>query len=193
MIRILAWALAVVAFVFHAAKAGEPVKTVSSQEAEQWLRWVIPLPKQASIPAARVLRLEDVTVRVREGSGDIERRAAEPLSTLFPGKGSGQGRFEILVGVCGPQGQLEEQVVPEAAELAKLPNREQSYLIAPLGENRLALTAARLARSELRRQHVPPAHPAEGRRRQSGTAAGPGDRLAGPARARTLVVQPAVC
>ena len=103
MIRILAWALAVVAFVFHAAKAGEPVKTVSSQEAEQWLRSGDPAAQTSQHPCGESLAIGRRHGPCAEGSGDIERRAAEPLSTLFPGKGSGQGRFEILVGVCGPR------------------------------------------------------------------------------------------
>jgi hypothetical protein len=65
--------------------------------------------------------------------------AAGQLRTVLQQKGAGQGGFEILLGTCDPQGRLGNETVPGAAELAKLPNREQSYVIAPLGEARLAL------------------------------------------------------
>ena len=139
MIRTAIWALAAVATIVQATTAGEPVRPVSSHEVEQWLRWVIPLPKRASISAARVLPLEAITVRVREGASDVERHAAEPLRALFPRQETGQGRFEILVGVCDAQGRLGDQAVAAATELTKLPNREQSYLIAPVGEDGLVL------------------------------------------------------
>jgi len=125
--------------VFQAAAAGEPATPVSGRDADQWLRWVVPLPKQATIPAKRVLPLEAVKVRLSEGAGDVEQYAARQLQALLPQKGTGHGGFEILLGVCDPQGRLGKDTVPGAAELAKLPNREQSYVIAPLGEDRLAL------------------------------------------------------
>ncbi len=112
---------------------------LSTREADQWLRWTVPLPKQASVPAKRVLPLEAITIRLCEGAGDVERYAAQQLRVLLRQKGAGHGSFEILLGVCDQQGRLGGQDVPGAAELAKLPNREQSYVIAPLGENRMAL------------------------------------------------------
>jgi hypothetical protein len=134
-----AWAALAIAAIFQAAAAGEPATPVSNREADQWLRWAVPLPKKASIPAKRVLPLEAIKIRLREGAGDVEQYAAQQLRVLLQQKGSAHGSFEILLGVCDQHGRLGGQTVPGAAELAKSPNHEQSYVIAPLGENQMAL------------------------------------------------------
>ncbi|MDD4267711.1 MAG: hypothetical protein GXY25_16420 [Pirellulaceae bacterium] len=124
--------------------AGEPAAPLSQREADAWLRWVIPLPKQASIPARRLVSLEAVKVRLHDGAGDVEQFAARELEALLQPKEAADSQaadadFELLLGVCDEEGRLGDQTVPGAAELAKLPNGEQCYRIAPLGEDRIAL------------------------------------------------------
>lgn len=140
MVRSLGVAGLAMAVVFQAATALGQSISVSGLEAATWLRWVVPLPKQVSIPAKQVVPLEGVAIRLRQGAGDVEQFAADQLRAILACKQRGESRFELLLGVCDAEGRLEGQVAPGAAELARLPNREQAYLITPLGENRIVLT-----------------------------------------------------
>ena len=117
---------------------------VSKQEQSQWLRWVIPLPKKISISGKVELLASDVKITVRRGAGDTEKAAADELAALFKAKGNATGNgkaFEILIGVCDSGGKVEDVTLTDAANLKNLPNNEQAYLIRPVGQNRLALTA----------------------------------------------------
>ena len=113
---------------------------------EQWLNWVIPLPKEASIQQQVTLPAGEIKLTLRAGAGGLEQNALRKLQDLFRDKagvtGAGAaGSFEILLGVCDAQGRIGDVTVPDAARLQTLPNREQAYLIRPLGTGRLALTA----------------------------------------------------
>ena len=117
---------------------------VSKPEQAQWLRWLIPLPKQISIGQKLDVAASDVKLILRKAAGEVEQCAADELRELFKDKAKAdlkQGRFEILMGVCDAAGKLEGLAVPGAADLAKLPNAEQAYVIRPIGEARLALAA----------------------------------------------------
>lgn len=111
----------------------------------QWLNAVIPLPKEVSFAQQVTLSACDVTLTLRGGAGDLERNALRKLQTLFIDKagteGVAAGKFEILLGVCDASGRLGDVVVPDVARLQTLPNREQAYLIRPIGTDRLVLTA----------------------------------------------------
>ncbi len=123
--------------------AAAPVK-VSSQEQAQWVRWLIPLPKQVAIAGKIELGAADVKLRTRAGAGEVERNAAAKLVELFKTGAKADlssGSFEILLGVCDAQGKIEEVTLPEAAALGKRPNPQQAYVIRPVGDNRLVLTA----------------------------------------------------
>ncbi|NQT94532.1 MAG: hypothetical protein HQ559_17385, partial [Lentisphaerae bacterium] len=112
---------------------------------EPWLRWVIPLPKEVSIEQQIILPAADVRITLRDGADELERNAARKLRSLFIEKGGAEAEtgssFEIFLGVCDGQGRLGEMTVPDAARLSELPNREQAYLIRPLGDDRLVLAA----------------------------------------------------
>ena len=132
------------------AGAATPQAPVSRQEQTRWLRWVIPLPKQVRIEGKVHVSASDVRVRLRDGAGDVEKHAADELAALFaqaakahrseavPAAG---GSFEVLVGACDTKGRVMGITVPGAAELAKLPNPEQAYVIHPMGTDRIVLTA----------------------------------------------------
>jgi len=124
------------------AVGGEPTVPMSKQEAEQWLQWVCPLPKQISIRAKRQLPVSSIAVRVTGKAGPLERLAAEQLRGLLQHKMKqpATGDFEIVLGVCDEQGLVEGAAVSGAAGLAKLPNNEQAYVIAPLESGGMALT-----------------------------------------------------
>ena len=135
---LLACGLAIVGYA--AAEAGE----LSKAQAAEWLRWVIPLPKEIAIARKVELSASEVRVTLREGAGDVEKTAAQELASLFKDKADAdvaEGRFEILIGVCDSTGKIAGVTIADAARLADLPNREQAYVIRPVGEDRLVLTA----------------------------------------------------
>jgi len=123
----------------------EGVLPVTVDEAGQWLNGVIPLPKEVSLAQQVTLSACDVTLTLRADAGDLERNALRKLQTLFLDKagaeGVAAGKFEILLGVCDASGRVGDVTVPDAARLQTLPNREQAYLIRPIGTDRLVLTA----------------------------------------------------
>ena len=103
---------------------------VSRQEQTRWLRWVIPLPKQARIEGKVQVGASDVRVHLRDGAGDVEKHAADELAALFAQAAKARkreavpaagGSFEVLVGACDAKGRVMGINVPGAAELAKLP------------------------------------------------------------------------
>jgi len=117
---------------------------VSEAEQARWIQHVIPLPKQIRIERKIRIPGSRVSVRTREGAGQLEQEAARRLRQLLRSKGgpqSGAPTFEILVGVCDRQGRIGHVQVPDARRLLELPNREQAYVIEPLGDDVLALTA----------------------------------------------------
>jgi hypothetical protein len=74
----------------------------------------------------------------------MEEHAAREIETAIgcPAAGTaGTGTFDIVIGLCDPQGMVNETAVPDASRLSGLPNREQAYLIRPVGPNRLVLGA----------------------------------------------------
>jgi len=117
---------------------------VSPDEEARWLRWVIPLPKEITISGKVEIPASEVRIRLRQGAGEVEKTAADELTTLFKEKGNSDGSsggFEILIGVCDAQGKIGDVTVSDAAKLKGLPNWEQAYVIRRIGENRLALIA----------------------------------------------------
>ncbi|HID05630.1 MAG TPA: hypothetical protein EYP10_00630 [Armatimonadetes bacterium] len=136
-----------VALLIIAPGYGELLRMrVSQREEEQWLRWVIPLPKSVRIKAKVQVSPTDVRIRLRDGAGELERSALNELIALFKAKAGvdpshGSGAFEVLMGVCDAQGMLMGLTIPGAVDLKNLPNSEQAYVIRPIRANRIALTA----------------------------------------------------
>ena len=125
------------------AQKAMAAESVSKQEQSEWLRWVIPLPKTIQIRHTIELPAVDVKITVRRGAGDTEKNAAAQLSALFKDKGNADGdgnAFEILIGVCDAAGKGGDVTLKDAAERKAVPNREQAYIIRPVGQNRLVLT-----------------------------------------------------
>ena len=135
----------VCAFLLHAGGQEAPaVEDVSDIEQAQWVRWVIPLPKEIAIPNKVDLPASQVKITLRQGAGEVEKTAAQELASLFKDKAGAdvaEGPFEILIGVCDEGGRIGDATVADVARLKDLPNREQAYVIRPIGENRLVLTA----------------------------------------------------
>ena len=66
-----------------AATADGARSAVSPGEADAWLRWTLPLPRQIEITQRVVLAPEDVGIRLRRDAGPAERTAAAQLDALF--------------------------------------------------------------------------------------------------------------
>ncbi|MBM4087174.1 MAG: hypothetical protein FJ272_20480, partial [Planctomycetes bacterium] len=124
--------------------AGAPVVS-KAEPAAQWVRGVIPLPKEVKIEQQVTLPVANVKLTYGPGAGEPEQSAMWKLGSLFlekAGVTSSKDRaFEVLLGVCDAQGRIGDVSVPDASRLKELPNREQAYLIRPVGENRLVLAA----------------------------------------------------
>ena len=122
------------------APVAEPAQNVAG-----WLNWLIPLPKEVSLREQVTLPADEVKITLAAGGGEIEQNAARRLRNVFlekagAGAEAGSG-FEILLGICDAGGRIGQVLVPGAARLRDLPNREQAYLIRPDGAGRLVLAA----------------------------------------------------
>lgn len=123
---------------------GIVVRAVSPDELRSWTRHLIPLPQELAIEHKVVLKPDEVGIRLEPGAGDIGEHAAEELKTLFATKAgveaAGPG-FEIVIGRARGTEAGRDVSEEERRRLRSLPNRDQAYLIKPVGENRLVLAA----------------------------------------------------
>ena len=137
-------ALTLAAFALTMGAHGAPTPERAGH-VQEWLNWLLPLPQEISIEQQVTLASTDVRIRLRDGAGELEQNAARQLRSVFlekAGVDAAAGeQFEILVGTCDDAGRIGSTSVPDAARLRELPNREQAYLIRPLGSSRLVLAA----------------------------------------------------
>ncbi len=133
-----------------AAPFAAMAEAVGPQEAAQWLRRVIPLPKQAAIENKVVVAPDRIVLALRPEASSLERAAAGELAGLFREKtgkevalsvGEKKADFRIILGVCDARGRILGTPIPGVEGLAKLSCHDQAYLIAPLGADALALAA----------------------------------------------------
>ena len=141
--RALSVATVVLGLVAIESACGAP-GSVTQTEQTQWIRWLLPLPKQVTINKKAELSSAEVKLTLAKGASDVVQTAAEELRSLFQEKSGHDcrsGQFEILMGVCDANGNLGGMVVPDANQLAGVPNARQAYVIRPAGDTRLVLTA----------------------------------------------------
>ncbi len=123
---------------------GLTVRAVSPDELRSWTRHLIPLPQELAIEHKVVLHPDEVGIRLEPGAGDIGEHAAKELKTLFATRtgveAAGSG-FEIVIGLARGTEAGHDLSAEERRRLRSLPNRDQAYLIKPVGENRLVLAA----------------------------------------------------
>ncbi len=137
-------ALVVTASVGIGWAADVSPEPVSAQDARLWSRWTIPLPRHLTITRQVVISPTDVGIRLRRGAGDLEQSAADQLSALFIARTGSPPRgnaFRIVIGICDEAGRLNDVDVVEHNTLNALPNAGQAYVIKPVGDNALYLTA----------------------------------------------------
>ena len=120
------------------------VKPIGAEQARQWLRWVIPLPKRVRLAGQLTLPAAEVAIQLRQNATDVEQNARDELAELIrtkTGTAPGASGFRILAGVCDAEGKIDGMEIPGAEQLAALPNSEQAYVIAPLSAPGLAVAA----------------------------------------------------
>ena len=119
------------------------VTAVSKDQERAWLNHLIPLPHEIAIPGKAVLPCSDIRITVRPGAGELENSAASELQNMFKSKTGSvpDGKvFEILVGIADGGGKLCGRAIDGLDALKDKPNKDQAYVIKPLGDNALALT-----------------------------------------------------
>lgn len=102
---------------------------VSKHEQDQWLLHTIPLPQEIEIKRKVQVPLDQLHFTIDENAGTIgEQILKEWNDILRPSQGRGRG-FEIRYQIAGH------------AALNGVPNSNQSYIIEPVSESLLAITA----------------------------------------------------
>lgn len=134
------------------------VYCASSPVNENWLNYLVPLPKQIRIEGTLRLTAQDIVVRLSANATDIEQQAAQEIEKALFGEQMAQTtgeaaappartssttkpKLEIVLGLCNPAGQFRGRKIPEAAALCHKRNAEQAYCIVPEGRSRLLITA----------------------------------------------------
>lgn len=109
-----------------------------------WRREVLPLPHELAIKQVQRLKPGEVLVKGRPGASGLEQVSVSNVVELFREKTGvvpeGKG-FEILIGLIDDKGKLEGIDVPNATRLKEVPNRDQAYVIQPVGEKVLIVAA----------------------------------------------------
>ena len=115
---------------------------LTEQARKEWLRHLLPLPKDIRIEGEIACSVHDISVRAETGS-DVVRHAAGRVAEAL-GLGAGHdpsaGQLEIQLGVADEAGRLGETLV-EVDRLREVPNSDQAYLIQMDGRARLVLAA----------------------------------------------------
>lgn len=127
---IVAYILILTSFI-PVLRAG--VSPVTQEEAQRWIRHLLPLPHQISIRQKVTLPSTAVVITLRQGAGPLEQQAVAELEQLFKlrtGAVPSGKEFEIRVGISSDS----------ADKLRTLPNSEQAYIIHPQGAKILLLT-----------------------------------------------------
>jgi len=127
-----------------AFSAEAKVEPLADGEAEMWLRWVIPLPKQVRFEGNLAMPVADIALQLRRDATDIERQAADELDGLLAKKTGVKhfnGDFPIRIGICNAEGKIDGKPIPNAEKLSGLKNADQAYVITPLRPSGIAVAA----------------------------------------------------
>ena len=139
-----AW-LVVSAVAMFLHSNGVWARALSDAEAAAWNRYVLPLPHEMAVRAVLELKPADVSVTLcSTNAGPAAEQGVAELRSLFEGKTGTvpEGEtFEIRLGMVDDKGCVGGVAVPSASRLPELPNRDQAYVIEPLGETGLVVAA----------------------------------------------------
>jgi len=105
------------------------------QECKPWLRHLLPLPKQISFEGTAQAAPKQVLVTTQCPAGADVAAAGAALLRKALGQEAGAATptasFVIRLALCDKAGKCDGKTIPGAEKLAKLPNSEQAYVIAP--------------------------------------------------------------
>ncbi len=108
---------------------------------QQWVQYLLPMPHEIDIGELIECPPSAVAVRTPDGAGPMVRRAAEDVRRLLGTIVEPEAPVcDILVGTVDAGGTLAGIPV-DAAQLERLPNSDQAYLIVPHGRQQLLLAA----------------------------------------------------
>ena len=102
------------------------VATVSEQETHQWLRWALPLPKEAAIEAKAIVPVARLRIVLPDQATELDQCTAEGLQALI------KSRSGVAVPVGG-EGEADAFLITldraSRAEIGEHPNLDQAYRI----------------------------------------------------------------
>lgn len=146
-------AIMLTAFALSSVQASGTEEPVGREEAAQWTRWVIPLPREIAIANKTLVTAGQIAITVAPNATPLVRCAAAELAEALQQKTGARvavgekpntgAKLEILLGTCAKDGRMAGQAVPGAERLAGVSCPEQAYRIVPLGDRRLALVGLR--------------------------------------------------
>jgi len=122
---------------------GQEPEAVSQRSQSDWIRWLIPLPKEVAIPQQLVVPPAAVKLTLLDtspASRQAVRKLQQILLTKAGADGTGAGP-EIVLGMVDENGKVGGLAVPDAARLATLPLADQAYLIRSLPDGKIVLAA----------------------------------------------------
>ena len=123
------------------AKIREPV---SPEEEAIWRNYLLPLPHEIEFHGKTELSPAEISVSSTDSDDAMVRHAVGRLKSYFAekaGSKTNETSFKIIVGIIDSDGKLNGETVYGSKRLNTLPNKEQAYLIIPLGDTTLLLTA----------------------------------------------------
>ena len=122
------------------------LEPMNRTEETYWIRAVMPRPHEISIPATVKILRGQVRVKTAPGASDLERAGAELLRTVLKAKtdradatNAGDAVFSIILARVQDDGAAAGIPVSSVQRLRTCPNREQAYVVQPVGDTGLLL------------------------------------------------------
>lgn len=116
------------------------IEKVDATEKKAWINHVLPLPHEISIGEKAALFPKDIKVTLATDGDDIAANAVAELKAFLKDKTGVEptgSDFEIVVGTLDKDGKLAGISPKNATRLGACPNKDQAYLIEPVGGDKL--------------------------------------------------------
>lgn len=127
---VVAGIVVVIALCAVAGRAAGAIQ-VSREEAADWIRYTVPLPKSITIPSKVTVTRGSVAIEIPEDRDVVMDQAVRELGEAVGGRAIGEAAFTIKIVTGGF----------DSEPLVKLKNNDQAYRIFPVGEKQLRLVA----------------------------------------------------
>ncbi|MCA9448093.1 MAG: hypothetical protein KC931_13330, partial [Candidatus Omnitrophica bacterium] len=141
-VRLLVSLLTLFVGVVGVEAIGSATADVSGAEEMDWIRHLLPLPKEVEIHHQSRFPVTSLAIRVAENAKSRESFAkSRILEALKQNESAISAKFTVLVGLLDQDGKLEGIEVPGGKRLIDLPNSAQAYRIARIDGTTLAVCA----------------------------------------------------